>query len=284
MLGPALLMAASRKTRPRTFALRSALASLAFALASLAALLAAGRARAADLCLPDRPPTPGCQLAPPGTPPRVSPEEEAAYRAKAAADYDAANGPAVYRARLAERAEEQRRAFLQAAEAARPADVRVRLPTFEAFSGFRLGLDLARKDYVQVGPEVGLAYRIDRTFAIELPVSLLRTSSELGEWGMVGAAPSLTVGVHAKNVILFLRGGPDVLVPTGASGAAPNALVGANAGVGFLFLLASVGDGGFAAIGYDGRLACRAGVGGPSSVLDAPRCGFDIILGVRLAY
>jgi hypothetical protein len=256
---------------------------LTLGLGSLAALLASGSARA-DLCLPDRPPIPGCQLAPPGTPPRVSPEEEAAYRAKAAADYDAANGPAVYRAHLAARAEEQRSAFLRAAEAARPADVRVRLPTFEAFSGFRLGLDFERKNYVQVGPEVGLAYRIDTTFAIELPIALLRTSSELGEWGTFGVAPALTVGVHAKSLILFLRGGPDVLVPTGASGAAPNALVGANVGVGFLALVASVGDGGFAAIGYDVRLACRGGVGGPSSVLDAPRCGFDTILGVRIAY
>jgi hypothetical protein len=269
-------MAPSRTTRPRAFA-------IAVGLAALAALLSSGRARA-DLCLPDRPPTPGCQLAPPGTPPRVSPEEEAAYRARVAADYPAAHGPAVYRARLADRAEEQRLAFLRAAEAARPADVRVRLPTFEAFSGFRLGLDFERKNYVQVGPEVGLAYRIDTTFAIELPIALLRTSSELGEWGTVGVAPSLTVGVHAKNLILFLRGGPDVLVPTGASGAAPNALVGANVGLGFLALFASIGDGGFAAIGYDGRLACRGGVGGPSSVLDAPRCGFDTILGVRIAY
>lgn len=249
----------------------------------LATLAEAGPARA-ELCLPDRPPTPGCTLAPPGYAPTVSPAEDAAYRAKVAAEYDAAHGPAVYRAELAARAEQQRRAFMDAAEAARPADVPVRFPTWEAFSGFRLGLDFARKSYIQAGPEVGLAYRLDRTFAIELPVTLLRTWGELGEWGTFGAAPSLVVGLHTKTGIFYLRGGPDVLVPTGASGVAPNALVGANAGFGFLIFFAPLGDGGFAALGYDARLVCRGGIGGASSVLDAPRCGFDSVIGARIAY
>jgi hypothetical protein len=246
-------------------------------------MLAANVAHA-DLCLPDRPPTPGCQLAPPGIAPQVSPQEEAAYRSRVEVDYKNANGPSVYRAALAARAEEQRRAFLQAAEAARPSDVPVRFPTWEAFSGFRLGLDLARKNYTQVGPEVGFGYRLDEHFAIELPVALLRTSSGLGEWGTVGLAPSLVVGVHAKTAFIGLRGGPDVLLPSGSSGAAPTALVGANVGVSLLFMLAPLGDGGFVAIGYDSRLACRGGIGGPSSVLDAPRCGLDSVLGVRIAY
>lgn len=262
---------------PRSFPLTLAAGTL------LAALLAAGPARA-DLCLPDRPPTPGCMLAPPGYAPAVPPAEEAAYRAKVEAYYNAAHGPDVYRAQYAARAEQQRRAFMDAAEAARPADVPVRFPTWEAFSGFRLGLDFARKNYTQAGPEIGLAYRLDSTFAIELPVTLLRTWGDLGEWGTFGAAPSLVVGIHVKTGIFFLRGGPDVLVPTGASGVAPNALVGANVGFGFLLFFAPLGDGGFAALGYDARLVCRGGIGGPPSVLDAPRCGFDSVIGVRIAY
>lgn len=276
MLTPAAPLM-TRSTSPPTHSALAALVTIAFA------LVASAPARA-DLCLPDRPPTPGCQLAPPGRAPVVPPQEEAAYRAKVLADYNASNGPERYRRALEAKNEERRRAFIDAAEAARPADVPVRFPTIEALSGFRLGLDLARKSYTQAGPEVGLAYRLDGTFAIELPVALLRTWGDLGEWGTFGTAPALVVGASFKTGMIYARGGPDILVPTGASGVAPNAMVGANLGFGLLFFIAPIGDGGFTSLGYDLRFVCRGGIGGPSSVLDAPRCGVDAVLGLRLAY
>jgi hypothetical protein len=264
---------------------RSRLAPLVAAALAFASTFDGEDARA-DLCLPDRPLTPGCQLAPPGYPPQVPPQEEAAFRARVLADYYAANGPAAYRAQLAARYEQQRQAFIAATEAARPPDIPVRFPTFEAFSGFRLNVDLARKhlDYAQAGPQVGFALRIDKTFAVELPVSLMQSWGAFGRWATIGTAPSLLVGIQSPDTFVYLRGGPEALVPTGASGAAPNVLLGGNLGFGFLGYIAKLGNGGFVGLSFDIVVGCRGGIGGPSSSLDTPRCSVDSVAGIRLGY
>lgn len=249
----------------------------------------AGDGSGPNLCIPGQPFAPGCLLAPPGQPPPVSPEEVAAHRARVEAEYRAKNGPSAYDSALRRRDEQYRQAWLARANDARPAAIPVRFPLIEATAAFRVGsVGVGSKlgeSYGHAGPEVGFAFRFDRTFAIEVPVALMQTwAGALGHWATVATSPALVVGVTWKGGIGYLRAGPDILVPRGASGVAPDALVGAHVGYGVIGFVASLPNDGYVGIGFDARFSLRGGVGGPESVLDAPRIGFDGALVLRVAF
>lgn len=258
--------------------------SLFIAIGILTAAKAA-RAQEPNLCNPAAPPTPGCQLAPPGQPPIVSPQEVDAYRTKVAADYRRAHGPELYQRAWIERDARDQQAWRQRAEGARPGDIPVRFPTVEASAGFRIGQDLGRRSIGHAGPEIGLTLRFDQRFAVELPVALMQTwAGDLGHWATIATNPSLIVSTTNKNGIVYARGGPDILIPRGASGVAPNAMIGGHIGFGAIGFVASLPNDGYVGVGFDYRIALRGGVGGPESVLDAPRFGLDGLLILRIAY
>ncbi len=223
-------------------------------------------------------------LAPPGQPPVVSPQEIEAYRKRTDAEYLAKNGPDAYR-RAAEQQEVSNRAqWLARAEAARPPAIPVRFPTIEPTAGFRAGV-VARKDYGHVGPEVGLTVRFDERFAFDLPVALMQTyAGSLGQWATIGASPSFIVSQVFRGGLLYARIGPDVLIPRGASGAAPNMMIGGHIGGGVIGHITSLPNYGYVGVGVDMRYSLRGGVGGPESLLDAPRFGVDLLVTLRVAF
>jgi len=236
------------------------------------------------LCSPGQPPVPGCQLAPPGEPPPVSEAEIAAYRSRVLADFNARNGPQLYQRALERRDETRRQEWLLRAEAARPGDIPVRFPTVEAIAGFRVGT-VARKSYGHAGPEVGFAFRFNRHFGFEIPIALMQTwSGSLGHWATIASSPAFVASYVTKDSIVYARGGPDILVPRGASGMAPNTMIGGHLGFGTLFFVATLPNYGHVALGFDLRGALRGGAGGPDSLLDTPRFGIDGTVVIRLAY
>jgi hypothetical protein len=138
----------------------------------------------------------------------VTPQEIAAYRSKVGAEYRSKNGRAAYQRAWLERDERDRQAWTQRAEDARPGDIPVGFPTIEASAGFRLGQDLARKTMGHAGPEVGLTVRLDRRFALELPVALMQTwTGNLGHWATIATSPSLIVSSTKKGGIVYARRG-----------------------------------------------------------------------------
>ncbi|MBX3213492.1 MAG: hypothetical protein KF850_15750 [Labilithrix sp.] len=250
-------------------------------------LLVATRSAAAqpdepNLCMPDRPLTPGCRYAPAGRPPVVTPQEQAAYRARIEADYLAKHGPGAYDAALRQKDAQRHQAWVARAEAARPADIPVRFPLVEPSAGFRIGT-VQRKSYGHAGPEVGLAFRFNQHFAIDVPVALMQTwAGSLGRWATFAASPAFVASLTSKDAIVYARGGPDILVPSGASGFAPNAMIGGHLGFGLIGFAASLPNYGYVGVGYELRASLRGGVGGPSSLLDVPRLGADGVLFLRI--
>ncbi|MBX3261128.1 MAG: hypothetical protein KIS78_13360 [Labilithrix sp.] len=249
---------------------------------TLTARAAAAQPLEPNLCMPDRPLTPGCQYAPPGRPPVVTPQEQAAYRARVEADYFAKNGPSAYDAALRQKDEERHRAWVSRAEAARPADIPVRFPLVEPSAGFRIGT-VQRKSYGHAGPEVGLTFRFNRYFAVDVPIALMQTwAGSLGRWATFAASPAFVASLASKSSIVYARGGPDVLVPSGASGFAPNTMIGGHLGFGLVGFAASLPNYGYVGLGYELRASLRGGVGGPSSLLDVPRLGADGVFFLRI--
>jgi hypothetical protein len=233
--------------------------------------------------MPGRLPTPGCQYAPPGRPPTVTPQDEAAYRSRVEADYLAAHGAETYRQAQLEQDERRRQEWIARAEAARPADVPVRFPTVESSAGFRFG-SVTRKSYGHAGPEVGFTFRFDQHFAIDIPIALMQTwSGTLGHWATIASSPAFVAGLTGKGGIVYVRGGPDVLVPRGASGRAPNMMIGGHLGFGALGFAASLPNYGYVGAGFEFRAAVRGGAFGPESALDAPRAGVDGLFILRIA-
>lgn len=225
-----------------------------------------------------------CAPTPPGVAPAITPELDAQMRARVEQETRARISEQAYREAAQSKFREREAAFWQRAEDARPQDVPLRTPLIEPSVGMRFGTIGERKDYVHVGPEVGLAYRIDRIFTIDVPVGVLRTSSDLGNWATFATRPSLMASVVSRSILLYARSGPDALVPLAAGrNAAPSAMIGLHLGVGLGYLAAPLGDGGYAAFVLDLDGALRAGVGGPSSPLDTLRAGYDLTAGLRFA-
>jgi hypothetical protein len=225
-----------------------------------------------------------CAPTPPGPAPALTPALDAQLRARAEQETRARVSEQAYREAAANELRAREYAFQERAEAARPRDVPVRTPLVETSLGMRVGFLGARRDYVHVGPELGVAYRIDDIFTVDVPVALLRASSDLGTWATLATRPSLMASVVDRGILLYARSGPDVMLPLGTRGAAPDALVGLHLGVGLGYLAAPLGNGGYAAIILDVDGALRAGVGGPSSPLDTLRVGYDFTAGMRLAF
>jgi len=208
----------------------------------------------------------------------------AAYRQWAEADHRARFTPIANERALAMEDQERYRRWVARAEDARPPAIPLRFPLVEVSAGFRVGT-VARDGYGHAGPEVGLALRFDRHLGVELPVALMQTwAGSLGRWATVGTSPSFVLSTVGKGAFVYARVGPDLLIPSGASGMAPVAFVGGHVGFGAYAVAAALPGAGHVGIGFDVRGSLRGGVGGPDSAMDTPRFGIDGALVVRLAF
>jgi hypothetical protein len=106
-----------------------------------------------------------------------------------------------------------------------------------------------------------------------------------GTWGTIGVSPSfvLTTKRWATGP-LYLRAGPDLLVPSGARGPMPAVMLGGHVGYGLFVVVASLPNYGYVGFGFDQRFAVRAGVGGPASPLDLVQLGFDVVGLMRVGF
>lgn len=114
-------------------------------------------------------------------------------------------------------------------------------PSVEVGAGFTAGGiaggSRAAKSYGHAGPELTLGFHLDGRYGVDVPISLLQTWAGVnGSWATLGFRPAFILSLTTKDVMLSVRGGPDVLVPLDAPRSTPSAFIGGHVGASVLFL------------------------------------------------
>jgi hypothetical protein len=216
-------------------------------------------------------------------PPPLTPEYEAATRARLEAEQRAKLEPEL-RASVAQNVEwERRRAWIDRGRLPEPPAVPLRTPLVGGVLTGEIGT-LAGRPITYLGATAAMRVRFHGPVALELGASFLSMDFNDTRFAVASLEPSVLLMVHSGEALVYCRGGLDVSRPLDGGPAPPSLMLGGFLGIGVELLGTPIGDGGYVGMVIDVRGLLRGGIGGEDGAMRTVRTGLQVALGPSFAF